>query len=72
MIRGLVNAQGEPLVAITLLLSKKRVKRLAVIDTGFNGYLSIPKSLIAQSKWEWLGFENYELASGLIIREHVY
>jgi clan AA aspartic protease len=53
-------------------VGRKRRRHLAVIDTGFNGYLSVPKPVIQQSDWEWLGFEDYELASGAIVRERVY
>jgi clan AA aspartic protease len=72
MLRGRVNKSGEPLVALTLELGRKRRRQTAVIDTGFNGYLSVPKSLIEQADWELLGFEDYELASGAIVREQVY
>ena len=72
MLRGRVNEQGEPLITVKLILNSVPTPLSAVIDTGFNGYLSVPKSIIARSKWEWLGYENYELASGAVIREQVY
>ncbi|MCI2430715.1 hypothetical protein LM602_03900 [Candidatus Acetothermia bacterium] len=72
MLRGRVNKYGEPLVHITLDIGRERRKHVAVIDTGFNGYLSVPKPVIQQSDWEWLGFEDYELASGGVVRERVY
>ncbi len=72
MLRGRVNEYGEPLVVITLDLGHKRQRQTAIIDTGFNGYLSVPKPVIQQSDWQWLGFEDYELASGAVVREQVY
>jgi clan AA aspartic protease len=72
MLRGHVNEHGEPIVHIKLILGKKQLRLPVVVDTGFNGYLSVPKFLIAQSRWEWMGFENYELASGAVVREEVY
>jgi len=43
-----------------------------VIDTGFNGYICVPKKLIDGSDWEFLGIEEYELASGELMREKVF
>ena len=43
-----------------------------MIDTGFNGYISVPKKIIKNSSWTAVGFETYELASGELIREEVF
>ena len=72
MVRGKVNAHGEPVVPIMLYLKGTPQEFPAVIDTGFNGYLSVPRPIIAKAGWEFLGFEDYELASGQILRERVY
>ncbi len=42
IIRGFVNKEDEPVVPITLLLQKGPRRFQAVLDTGFNGYLSVP------------------------------
>jgi len=72
MLQGRVNQYGEPVVEITLILKGVPRELPAIIDTGFNGYLSVPRPIIGKSGWEFLGFEDYELASGQILRERVY
>jgi clan AA aspartic protease len=44
----------------------------AVIDTGFNGYLSVSSTVVMQSSWRYLGHEKYELADGQVVFEPVY
>lgn len=72
MIRGFVNENDEPLVPITLLLKNRSRRFRAVLDTGFNGYLSIPEAVIQRSGWTFVGYEEYEIATGDRVRERVY
>lgn len=72
MIRGYVNKYYEPVVKISLKLKKKTTDFNTVIDTGFNGYLSAPASLIKKTEWLYLGTEEYELASGEFITTNVF
>jgi len=72
MIIGFVNESDEPVVEVKLDLGKEKRAVNAVIDTGFNGYISIPKKLIDESDWDFLGIEEYELASGELMRERVF
>lgn len=72
MIRGFVNENDEPLVPITLILKKKPVRFQAVLDTGFNGYLSVPQSIAQGSGWYFSGYEEYEIATGDRVSERVY
>ena len=72
MIVGFVNESDEPVIKIKLVLSKGERSVNAVIDTGFNGYISVPKKLISDSDWDFLGTEEYELASGELMRERVF
>ena len=67
MIRGFVNEHDEPIIQLQLGLSQREIKRDAVIDTGFNGYISVPKPIVQESGWDFLGSEEYELASGELI-----
>jgi len=69
---GFVNENDEPVVKIKLDLGKEKRSVNAVIDTGFNGYISVPKKLIDKSDWDFLGIEEYELASGELMRERVF
>jgi clan AA aspartic protease len=70
MIRGRVNSQEEPEVSISLLVDGKHLKQKAIIDTGFNGYLSVPLSLVKD--WYFFGYEKYEIATGDIVEQKVY
>ena len=73
MFKGRVNPRGEPLVHISLISSTNRSQsHSAVIDTGFNGTLSLPESLIQRLGWRWIGHESYEIATGDIVREKVF
>ena len=48
MITGSVNAYREPIIGLTIRGPiGKEMEVEAVIDTGFNGSLSLPSSLIA-------------------------
>lgn len=71
MIRGYINSNEEPEVPLTLILQGKASQRKAILDTGFNGYLSVPLSLVEKS-WYFFGYEKYEIATGDIVEEKVY
>ena len=45
MLQGVVNKNDEPIVSISLDLKDSPSKYPAVVDTGFNGYLSVPQKL---------------------------
>jgi|GEM_PF-481457 len=72
MIAGFINENDEPVIEVKLDLGKEKRPVNAVIDTGFNGYICVPKKLIDESDWEFLGIEEYELASGELMRERVF
>jgi len=47
MIKGIVTFQLEPLIRLTVLGERgKRINIEAVVDTGFNGDLSLPPDVI--------------------------
>jgi predicted aspartyl protease len=72
MLKGQVNRHGEPRVAISLVLHQRPVRFSAVLDTGFNGYLSVPRQLLPDSKWRLIGAETYEIATGALVEQEVY
>lgn len=72
MLKGRVNRHGEPIVSIYLILRKRPVRFSAVIDTGFNGYLGVPRRALTDSKWQFIGTEKYEIATGALVEQEVY
>ena len=54
MIAGIVNADFEPIVPLSICGSDDKVcTQDAIVDTGFNGWLSLPPDLIAQLNLKW-------------------
>jgi clan AA aspartic protease len=54
MITGIVNADFEPIISLSVRGSDGQVyTQNAIIDTGFNGWLSLPPDLIAQLNLRW-------------------
>jgi clan AA aspartic protease len=54
MITGIVNADFEPLISLSICDSDGKIHaHEAIVDTGFNGWLSLPPDLIAQLNLRW-------------------
>jgi clan AA aspartic protease len=54
MITGIVNDEFEPIISISLYDSEGNVyTQDAIVDTGFNGWLSLPPDLISQLNLKW-------------------
>jgi clan AA aspartic protease len=54
MITGIVNAEFEPIIPLSVCGSDGKVyTQDAIIDTGFNGWLSLPTDLITQLNLTW-------------------
>ncbi|MER3491611.1 MAG: clan AA aspartic protease [Mastigocladus sp. ERB_26_2] len=54
MITGYVNADYEPIIRIKVLDSSGQIhEQNAIIDTGFNGWLSLPLDLITTLGLTW-------------------
>jgi clan AA aspartic protease len=54
MIAEIVNAAFEPIIPLSVCGADGKVhKREAIVDTGFNGWLSLPPDLIAQLNLKW-------------------
>jgi len=70
---GTVNADLEPLLPLTVRDSGGQPHNVeAIIDTGFNGFLTLPPALIAVLGLQWLCREQGELADGSILTFDVY
>jgi len=54
MITGIVNADFEAIISLSICDSEGKVyKQEAIIDTGFNGWLSLPPDLIDRLNLKW-------------------
>jgi clan AA aspartic protease len=72
MILGTVN-NSEALVHIALMNSEKRSLLIqAVVDTGYTGYLMLPRSTVLALAWQRAGYQEGILGDGSIKRFEVY
>lgn len=54
MITGLVNGESEPIIPLSISRADgKAFTQDAIVDTGFNGWLSLPPDLITQLTLTW-------------------
>jgi clan AA aspartic protease len=54
MITEIVNVDFEPIIPLSVCSSDGKIyTQDAIVDTGFNGWLSLPPSLIAQLNLRW-------------------
>lgn len=72
MIKGRITPLHEPIIRVALISEKKRITCMAVIDTGFNGYISVPLPLAKELDWIHIGYEEYEIATCEIVKQSVY
>jgi clan AA aspartic protease len=73
MITGVVNAQLEATIRLTIRGPNQRVLRMkAVVDTGFDGWLSLPSVLIAQLGLSWHRRGRAILADGSVSIFDIY
>ena len=65
MMSGYVNDSREAILQIALVGDSKRLKSVrAIIDTGFTGDLTVPKSVIDELGFTIRGFQKVILADG--------
>src|SRR5437016_11400998 len=73
MMTGIVNADLEPLLRLTVRDAGSQPHDVeAVIDTGFNGFLTLPPALIAVLGLPWLCRQQGQLADGSFLTFDVY
>jgi predicted aspartyl protease len=54
MIAGFVNVELEPIVSLSIRRADGKIfTQDAIVDTGFNGWLSLPSDLIAELNLKW-------------------
>lgn len=65
MITGAVNADREATVRLTIRGSEEREQGIeAVVDTGFNGFITLPPAVIALLGLSYIGRRRAILANG--------
>jgi len=73
MMTGTVNSDLEPLLWLTIHDAGDRARDVeAVIDTGLNGFLTLPPALIAALGLPWLCRQQGQLADGSFLTFDVH
>ena len=73
MIQDVVNAAYEPVVTLEVQEPRGQVKDVeAVVDTGFNGYLTLPPELVADLGLPLVGTGSGVLADGSMVRFDIH
>ena len=73
MITGTVNASREAILQLVVFNAvRNRHSTDAVVDTGFNGWLSLPKALVESLALPWRRYGRGILADGSESRFNVY
>jgi clan AA aspartic protease len=73
MITGAVNSSLEAIVPVTLIGPRGARRAVdAVVDTGFNGQLALPRALVDALGLPWCGERTVELADGSDVVCDVY
>jgi clan AA aspartic protease len=73
MVTGTVNARLQPTVSLHVFGPQGQTKTVeALVDTGYNGYLSLPPSVIAALQLIVSGRSNVQLADGswILVEEY--
>lgn len=73
MIEGVVNADHEAVITLSLSHPTGRTLEVeAVIDTGYNGFLTLPAELVADMALPFVGPSRATLANGAVETFDVY
>jgi clan AA aspartic protease len=73
MIGGEINSELEAMISVEVLVSDQRARRIdAVIDTGYNGYLTLPAAVVAELDLLWLDRGLGTLADDRVISFDIY
>ena len=65
MMQGVVNLRREAMLTVAIGNSNRQLQSIdAVIDTGFNGFLSLPSAIITTLDLPWSGSDFVTLGDG--------
>lgn len=72
-LQGFVNENLEPVLENVFLIGREgHIPLEAILDTGFNGMLCLPRKLQQHCELSALGLETFELADGTLAQEVLY
>ncbi|MCE2435018.1 MAG: clan AA aspartic protease [Candidatus Latescibacteria bacterium] len=73
MITGQVTANREAVIELEIVSQNQKIERVeAVIDTGFNGYLTLPSDLVNRLNLQLAGNRRATLGDGNTVVMDVY
>jgi clan AA aspartic protease len=73
MITGTINSASEAMLRLTVRGPNGQRRRIsAVIDTGYNGALTLPSAVIADLELPWMKSDTAVLADGSTIVFEIY
>jgi clan AA aspartic protease len=73
MMQGVVNQSCEATIALVVGNANQQNQRIdAVIDTGYTGFLSLPREIIVNLNLPWTGIDRGTLGDGSEVTFEVY
>ena len=73
MIEGIVNAYYEPVIALSLQGPDEQILEIeAVVDTGYNGFLTLPPSVVSDLRLPYASRSKANLVDGSVAEFNVY
>jgi clan AA aspartic protease len=73
MMQGIVNSNCEATIALVIGNGNRQTKLIdAVIDTGYTGFLSLPREIIVALNLPWTGIDRGTLGDGSEVTFEVY
>lgn len=64
MIEGIVTILREAVISLIVFGPQGRERIEAVVDTGFDGWLTLPPNVVTRLRLPWRSFERATLADG--------
>lgn len=72
MCGGYVTSNHEAIIPVVVVNGEQRRSIKAVIDTGFTGYLSLPKNIIGELGLDWQYVQPTTLGDGQEVEFDIY
>lgn len=73
MMQGVVNHRGEATIPLVVSNTNRQTQLInAVIDTGYTGFLSLPREIIVTLNLSWTGIDRGTLGDGSEVIFQVY